>query len=958
MIRASLASIPAREPSLRKTVASLLPQVDRLGVYLNGYGTVPEFLADPRIDVARSEEHGDRGDAGKFFWSDAGDADYHLACDDDLLYPPDFATTMVAACDRYGRRALVGLHGALMREKAAGYYGHTAKRYHCLADVTGDHAVHVIATATLCWHRSIAITPDIFQHPNMADMWVSAWANEHDIPRVVVAHEKGWVTAMKPAGGTIWDASTRKRGGPMDTRERQAEVARRTQWRLTPLPDRPRAVVSIVTYSREKPLRHLLRDVERERASFDGELEVRIYDDASPDYEDVRELCRERGYAYTAARRHYGKAEHWRLITQELADLRAVPADWYVFLPDEVRLCEDFFARAAAVWETLEEPVALNLAYHRARPGSCWTNVEPREVGEGVEVGWVDGLYICKRDLLERLDFRVPDEVRRRARTRSRHNGSSGVGAAISQALVGSGARLYRVKRSLTQHQRVPSLMHPETRETEPQTHMDPVRPFARYPVGAARIVADPADAVGQYVAAGQWYERDVLEAVRATGARGLYVDVGAHVGNHTAFFATECGASVVAIEPNADTYSRLVATVEASRIGERVRTVNAAVHPTWETARPVAPPPGNSGMARVADGGSSGPLAVMRLDDVVDGETVGVVKVDVEGDALGVLESGRRIIERDHPVIVAETGEQTEAITQLLAGMGYAPPDGPYGRTPVYVFQHAAARTELPAPRRRKRRAGGTPDTVRLSIAMMACREREASVERIRAALDRECEVVWDEKRDRWDTGRRAWLAYDPRATHHAVIQDDVLVCRDLVAGLERALSFIPATVPVSGYVGRVRPYRTLIERAVAAAAPHHVSWYTMHVLAWGPLVVVPTAAIEAMLAHCDTLTHVENYDRRLSRFWTLERRSLVWCTRPSLVDHADGPSMVPGRPGTNRARQRDNRTAWDFAGEDVSALDIDWSGDVIAVSKPGQPRERRPGRHRQEHPPIIVRR
>ena len=122
MIRASLASIPERERSLQQTVASLLPQVDRLGVYLNGYDSVPDFLHDPRIDVARSEETGDRGDAGKFFWSDAGDFDYHLACDDDLLYPPDFAATMVAACDRHGRRALVGLHGALMREKPAGYY--------------------------------------------------------------------------------------------------------------------------------------------------------------------------------------------------------------------------------------------------------------------------------------------------------------------------------------------------------------------------------------------------------------------------------------------------------------------------------------------------------------------------------------------------------------------------------------------------------------------------------------------------------------------------------------------------------------------------------------------------------------------------------------------------------------------------------------------------------------------
>ena len=117
MIRASLASIPARRDSLRRVVESLLPQVDRLGVYLNGYGDVPEFLADDRIDVARSEDHGDLGDAGKMFWAAEPGVDYHLACDDDILYPADYVARMVAEVDRYGRRALVGCHGALMHDR-------------------------------------------------------------------------------------------------------------------------------------------------------------------------------------------------------------------------------------------------------------------------------------------------------------------------------------------------------------------------------------------------------------------------------------------------------------------------------------------------------------------------------------------------------------------------------------------------------------------------------------------------------------------------------------------------------------------------------------------------------------------------------------------------------------------------------------------------------------------------
>lgn len=748
MIRASLASIPEHERSLQQTVASLLPQVDRLGVYLNGYDSVPDFLHDPRIDVARSHEHGDRGDAGKMFWTDAGDFDYYFSCDDDLIYPPDYAERMVAAVEQYGRHALVGCHGALMRPHPADYYHSRARVYHCLGSVDETHSVHVIGTGAVAWHHSLGVSSDIFRAPNMGDIWLSAWANERNIPRIVIPHAKGWLRESEGTGHeTIWDASSKHTGGPMDTSELQGRIARETPWRATPLPKTPhathreRAVVSIITYDRADALLRLLDDVERERERFDGDLEVRIYDDASLGYEHVRNLCRERGYSYTVAPRHYGKAEHWRLVTKELADLRDIPADWYVFLPDDVRLCGDFFARAKAVWRTLEEPVALNLAHHLGRSGACWTNMEPRECGDGVEVGWIDGLYICRRELLERVGYRVPIPSERWVASWLERVGSSGVGKVMSEALVRSGARLYRVKRSLAQHQDVPSIMHTALRERDPQTALDPVEPFV------------PASGV-----ADMWSPR--------------------------------------------------------------------------------------------------------------------------------------------------------------------------------------------PAPR--------------LSIAMMAHPARAASVERILAALDRDVTVVWDEKQDRWDTGRRAWLAYDPDATHHAVIQDDVLVCRDLCAGLEQALAHVPSDAPLCAYIGRVQPYHKIIEDAVMDAGQRSASFCTMTSLCWGPLVVVPTTAIETMVAHGDTLTDVANYDRRLSRFWELERHIPVWYTLPSLVDHADGPSMVPGREVTNRSSSsaRHNRVAWNFIGEDASALDVDWSGGVVTVGKLPHPLMPKRTRVWRAHPPIVVRR
>ena len=224
---------------------------------------------------------------------------------------------------------------------------------------------------------------------------------------------------------------------------------------------------------------------------------------------------------------------------------------------------------------------------------------------------------------------------------------------------------------------------------------------------------------------------------------------------------------------------------------------------------------------------------------------------------------------------------------------------------------------------------------TVTISATMMAHPQRAELAEQIRARLDRDVPVTWDESGSRWDTGRRAMLAYDASCSHHAVIQDDVIPCRDLFAGLEVALQHVPADVPVCGYLGRVRPYTDLVTNAAARARRWGASWLTLHFLGWGPLVVVPTHLIPEMVAYCDKLRNIPNYDRRLSRFFELERTVPTWYTWPSLVDHADGPSLVPGRISTDRVKRAHTRVAHTFLGADASALDVDWSGSVVDAER-----------------------
>lgn len=224
---------------------------------------------------------------------------------------------------------------------------------------------------------------------------------------------------------------------------------------------------------------------------------------------------------------------------------------------------------------------------------------------------------------------------------------------------------------------------------------------------------------------------------------------------------------------------------------------------------------------------------------------------------------------------------------------------------------------------------------TVRVSAAIMAHPKRAGFVAELEGRLDREAALVWDDgSNSRWGTGRRALLSYDPEATHHLVVQDDAVVPRDLVAGLEQAIAHTSGDVPVCLYVGRVRPYRQLVDQYVARAGSG-ASWLVMDQLCWGVAIAFPTKIIEDMVAWCDRQT-IPNYDTRMSR-WLEGEGIATWYPWPSLVDHRESPSLVPGRGHAGRVARR-------FIGADASALDIDYSGSVLRL--PGI-NDYRPGGH-----------
>jgi hypothetical protein len=213
----------------------------------------------------------------------------------------------------------------------------------------------------------------------------------------------------------------------------------------------------------------------------------------------------------------------------------------------------------------------------------------------------------------------------------------------------------------------------------------------------------------------------------------------------------------------------------------------------------------------------------------------------------------------------------------------------------------------------------------MRLSVKIMAHKKRARHIPGLLERLGlTDKDVIWDRRSDRWDTGRRAWEAVDQTADFGCVLQDDALVPLDFIAGMEKALTYLPERALVSPYTGTRRPSASRVERAVIEACKAGVSWIRMPSLNWGVGIIAPTDIIDRMLPWCDKQQY-PNYDRRIGRYAIDVLGIPTWCTWPSLVDHRDDDSLVGHGQG---------RKAHQFLGEDVSALSVKWDSSYVDLS------------------------
>lgn len=192
-----VASMPSRVDTLKQVVEALLPQCAQLGVYLNDYKSVPEFLNDPRILVARSQDHGDLRDNGKFFFLDKTEHKFYASVDDDIAYPHDYITKLLRNLKTSGGAGAVAVHGFLLPETVTSI---TSNRYvfHFGASTPFLTPVNVVGTGTALFNQhkwKLKFTE--FGDPGMSDIWFALAASKRQAPLWVIPRANKWMSPLE-----------------------------------------------------------------------------------------------------------------------------------------------------------------------------------------------------------------------------------------------------------------------------------------------------------------------------------------------------------------------------------------------------------------------------------------------------------------------------------------------------------------------------------------------------------------------------------------------------------------------------------------------------------------------------------------------------------------------------------------------------------------------------------------
>ena len=230
--------------------------------------------------------------------------------------------------------------------------------------------------------------------------------------------------------------------------------------------------IVITTYNREDFLHRLLNNIEANKSNY--RILIIVFDDASENQYDISQ----HNIEYVRYSINHGKWHYWKLITDTMQICKYVNSKYFIYLPDDVTIDDNFFEKSIDLYESIkdENKICLNLLMVKQQIGKTnWTNFNPIVYNENIyQTQWCDLCFISEKKMLGELDYKITPIPQSRWYSKkyraNRGNLSSGVGEDISKRLHELKHKMYHVKKSLVFHGDHNSHMNPERRKNEKLT--------------------------------------------------------------------------------------------------------------------------------------------------------------------------------------------------------------------------------------------------------------------------------------------------------------------------------------------------------------------------------------------------------------------------------------------------------------------------------------------------------
>lgn len=194
----------------------------------------------------------------------------------------------------------------------------------------------------------------------------------------------------------------------------------------------------------------------------------------------------------------------------------------------------------------------------------------------------------------------------------------------------------------------------------------------------------------------GLWEEAAIGALLQRFPEGGSFVDIGAHIGNHTVALGRLAGAHVVAVEPNPEIRALLEINIGLNGLSPRVELISEALgaqpgpglldikrrRPAMSKvtfgAEPSPPPEPDDDALPAFDAASPSrevPVEVTTGDDLLGERPVDAIKIDVSGCEMEVLRGLKRVLRRRRPLLLIDQRDSdAERITQFTERLGFRP--------------------------------------------------------------------------------------------------------------------------------------------------------------------------------------------------------------------------------------------------------------------------------------------